>query len=99
MVKFARQGFWMFSLSHVGSMTGAFGSGVAMLAESVDRLARPPLSPTCQDVSRRLVCGCRSRNPSYEKKKKVLSFRMGPPKVPPKSFCRSGGLGNGGRSK
>src|SRR6266699_1027889 len=45
-------------------------------------------------------CGWRRRNPSYEKKKKVLSFpsyirgiRTGPPRVPPKSFCRIAGCG------
>src|ERR1051326_7547752 len=29
----------------------------------------------------------RRRCPSYEEKKNVLSRRMGPPKVPPNSFC------------
>src|SRR5258708_5044498 len=31
------------------------------------------------------------RRPSWEKKKNVLSFLIGPPIVPPKSFHRSGG--------
>ncbi len=35
------------------------------------------------------VKGWRSRRPSYEKKKKVLLRMSGPPKTPPKSFCRS----------
>jgi hypothetical protein len=46
----------------------------------------------CLDgLSGTAVCmldGWRSRKPSYEKKKNVLSFRIGPPMTPPKSCWR-----------
>ena len=34
---------------------------------------------------------CTTRRPSYEVKKKVRSFTIGPPKVPPNWFCLSSG--------
>jgi hypothetical protein len=36
--------------------------------------------------------GCRTLSPSYEPKKNSLSFLIGPPNTPPKSFWRSSGL-------
>ncbi len=36
---------------------------------------------------------CLTRRPSYEAKKNVLSFLMGPPRVPPNWFCWKSGRG------
>src|SRR6185369_6713679 len=43
------------------------------------------------------VFGRRRRRPSYEKKKNVLSRKIGPPITPPKLFCLSAGFGKPSR--
>ena len=86
--------------SHVMKISGlvGFGSGNAFRygcrgGEAVWRESIVEGVKLASGTVVRLVRGSRNRRPSYEKKKNVLFFRMGPLSVPPKSFWRSFGFG------
>src|SRR6266481_4178708 len=87
--------------SHGSRTSGPFGIGNAFrkgcrAGMALSREFKPPVVELASGTVVSAVCGSLSRSPSYEKKKKVLSFKIGPLKVPPKSFCRSSALGCGG---